>query len=443
MSTVSTIPTAHDDAHGHGDGNGHDPHLAHHFDSIEQQTASGKLGMWVFLATEILMFGGLFCAYSVYRHNHPDVFEYAHKYLDKSLGAINTVVLITSSLTMAWGVRLAQLGKQRGLIICLALTLLGGFGFMAIKSIEYKSKWEHHLGFAQANRYDLRNKPLEAAAAGQHQAIDQKAAANQQTTHAAKQVQAGGAAGSAAPANAGSETHAGGNAPGAPKAGDEAHRAAAAQSGAGPVNPEFFDPHSGTPDATAVRPIAQAPAGLAPQIVAEHHAAGHHDQAELDREFGRLSTLDKQRTSTFFQVYFMMTGLHGIHVVIGMALIFWILVKAVPPATRRSVNMIGLASIGLFFLYVGILILHRPSLVIGIVILLLAGAGLFLWALRPTPVPAGALAGGGTAVVMGAGATAAVGDFGPHYFQPVDIVGLYWHLVDLIWIFLFPLLYLI
>src|SRR5438105_192753 len=99
MSTVSTIPTAHD---AHGQGDGHNPHLAHHFDTPEQQIASGKLGMWVFLATEILMFGGLFCAYAVYRHNHPDVFEYAHKWLDKKLGAINTIVLISSSLTMAW-----------------------------------------------------------------------------------------------------------------------------------------------------------------------------------------------------------------------------------------------------------------------------------------------------------------------------------------------------
>jgi cytochrome c oxidase subunit 3 len=64
--------------------------------------------MWMFLGTELLMFGGLFCAYSVYRHNHPEVFEYAHQYLDKKLGAINTLILITSSLTMAWGVRAAQ-----------------------------------------------------------------------------------------------------------------------------------------------------------------------------------------------------------------------------------------------------------------------------------------------------------------------------------------------
>ena len=91
-----------ENAHGH-------PRLQHHFQDMRTQQHAVRLGMWLFLATEILLFGGLFCAYSVYRHNHPDVFEFAHQYLDKSLGAINTIVLITSSLTMAWGVRLAQL----------------------------------------------------------------------------------------------------------------------------------------------------------------------------------------------------------------------------------------------------------------------------------------------------------------------------------------------
>src|SRR3954466_11278779 len=102
MSTVPTNIPATEVVRGHHahDGHAHDPHLAHHFDTPEQQFASAKLGMWIFLGTEILMFGGLFCAYAVYRHNHPAVFEVAHKYLDKWLGAVNTMVLITSSLTM-------------------------------------------------------------------------------------------------------------------------------------------------------------------------------------------------------------------------------------------------------------------------------------------------------------------------------------------------------
>src|SRR6476620_11380385 len=129
---AATVIAAHNGHH-------HDPHLAHHFDTPEQQFASGKLGMWVFLATELLMFGGLFCAYSVYRHNHPEIFEFGHQYLDKKLGAINTIVLITSSLTMAWGVRAAQMGRNKVLAFCLILTLLGGAGFMCIKTIEYRA----------------------------------------------------------------------------------------------------------------------------------------------------------------------------------------------------------------------------------------------------------------------------------------------------------------
>src|SRR5579864_4025243 len=118
------VTTDHPPDSGHG-AHAHDPHLAHHFDTPEQQYASAKLGMWIFLGTEILMFGGLFCAYSVYRHNHSDVFAFAHQFLDKWLGAVNTLVLITSSLTMAWAVRSSQLGNQPSLRWLMALTILG------------------------------------------------------------------------------------------------------------------------------------------------------------------------------------------------------------------------------------------------------------------------------------------------------------------------------
>ena len=104
--------SAHDDQHGHADH--HAPFQAHHFDTMEQQFQAGKLGMWIFLVTEILLFGGLFCAYAAYRANHPQIFVYAaEEFLDKTLGAINTAVLIFSSFTMAWGVRCAQLNRQR------------------------------------------------------------------------------------------------------------------------------------------------------------------------------------------------------------------------------------------------------------------------------------------------------------------------------------------
>src|SRR5579864_9334281 len=141
MSTAATKD--HSDTQGHGHGGHHDPHLAHHFDTPEQQFTSAKLGMWVFLGTELLMFGGLFCAYSIYRHNHPLVFKFAAEaYLSTKWGTINTVILITSSLTMAWGVRAAQLNQKKLLISCLIMTLMGAAGFLVVKSIEYTNKWD-------------------------------------------------------------------------------------------------------------------------------------------------------------------------------------------------------------------------------------------------------------------------------------------------------------
>src|SRR5690606_16697663 len=112
-----------------------------------------------FLATEILMFGGLFCAYAVYRYNNPDVFRYSEHHLNTTLGAINTVVLLTSSLTMALAVRAAQLGQKTQLVVLLSLTLLGGFGFMGIKAKEYYDKYTHVLLPGTYNRYDRAANP--------------------------------------------------------------------------------------------------------------------------------------------------------------------------------------------------------------------------------------------------------------------------------------------
>jgi len=123
----------------------HHPAQAHHFESMQQQTETGKLGMWIFLATEILMFGGLFCAYAIYRGNHPEMFMYAHRFLDWKLGTLNTIILLTSSMTMAWAVRAAVLGQQKVLVLMLCLTLGGGVGFLIVKSIEYGSKFHSQL----------------------------------------------------------------------------------------------------------------------------------------------------------------------------------------------------------------------------------------------------------------------------------------------------------
>ncbi len=257
-------------------------HLAHHFDTPEQQFESGKLGMWIFLATEILLFGGLFCAYAVYRSNHPEIFLYAHRYLDKTLGGINTAVLICSSFTMAWAVRCAQRGRQRALVVLLGITIACAFGFLGIKFVEYEHKWKE--GLLWGKRF--------------HAKVDEGP------------VKRGGAPVGVVAA------------PPRPK-----------------VNPELQST------------ILRAPAGP-PGLARSGPAAPEAMKAPKNLQ-------------TFFSIYFLMTGLHAVHVIAGIIAISVMLVRA------------------------------------------------------------------------------SRGEFGPAYFTPVDLTGLYWHVVDLVWIYLFPLLYLI
>ncbi|GAB4132764.1 cytochrome c oxidase subunit 3 family protein [Thermopirellula anaerolimosa] len=269
----STALASHNASAESGEGHhAHPDYVAHHFDSAEQQFDAGKLGVWVFLLTEILFFSGLFCAYAVYRGNHPEVFVYAHHFLDKNLGALNTAVLIFSSLTMALAVRAAQLEQRRALIAFLVITLLCAFVFLGVKYVEYRQKWEH--GLLWAGRYH---------------------ATAHESSHASEPSGADHGEGVAAPS-------VGETAPGVP--------------------PEL--------------PPGEKVSEDAPRLV-----------------------------GVFFSIYFAMTGLHALHVIGGIGAIVWILVRAVR------------------------------------------------------------------------------GDFNRFYFGPVDYVGLYWHLVDLVWIFLFPLLYLI
>jgi cytochrome c oxidase subunit III len=133
------------DEHGHG-GN---PFIQHHYDDAQHQFDAGKLGIWLFLAQEVLFFSALFVAYVLYRYHHPEIYSYAHKYLDVKYGAINTAVLIFSSLTAAWAVRCAQLSQKRGLIICIALTIACACAFLGIKYIEYSHKVHEHILFGR------------------------------------------------------------------------------------------------------------------------------------------------------------------------------------------------------------------------------------------------------------------------------------------------------
>ncbi len=371
--------------------------------------ASAKLGMWVFLGTEILMFGGLFCAYAVYRHNHPDVFAFAHQFLNSWLGAVNTLVLITSSLTMAWAVRCSQLGQQTALRVLLAVTILGGYMFLGIKSIEYNVKWEHTLFIGQHNQFragytgpkyieqeeqEKRGVPI----------LDPKTAASKPLIEAAA-------------------------VPGGPGSGPVpvAKDAEPAKPGVICATPPAVvkladntslippDPNTGGPDQAKIRPEFTEVQGMAPK-----EGPKHADELELND----LNQPERERLYTFFGIYFFMTGLHGLHVVIGMSLIAWVLIRSAGPKNIPWVVPMIPASIGLFFVVVGLIIDVNWFMIAGLILAMLSVAWALIWA----PMRRNA---------------STDGEFGPTYYTPVDLVGLYWHLVDLIWIFLFPLLYLI
>jgi cytochrome c oxidase subunit III len=117
--------------------------VGHHFADQENEFTANKFGFWLFLATEILLFGGLFVAYAVFRSTYPKTFHEAHEHLDKTMGAINTVVLICSSFTMAMAVRASQTNQRRRLIVFLVITLLCAFTFLVIKFFEYSAKIHH------------------------------------------------------------------------------------------------------------------------------------------------------------------------------------------------------------------------------------------------------------------------------------------------------------
>jgi cytochrome c oxidase subunit 3 len=130
---------------GESSGPGHAFGLAHHFDDLDQQREASFLGMWVFLVTEIMFFGGLFTAYIVYRGQNSYAFALGSHELDIGLGAFNTAVLIGSSLTMALAVWAAQTGRRKLIVLFVLLTILLGGVFLGVKAVEYGAKFEHHL----------------------------------------------------------------------------------------------------------------------------------------------------------------------------------------------------------------------------------------------------------------------------------------------------------
>jgi cytochrome c oxidase subunit 3 len=132
----------------------HRPELLHHFADPQQQRDASSLGMWVFLATEVMFFGGLFCAYLIYRRWYFGDFGAASKSIDATLGATNTAVLICSSLTVVLAVWAAQTARRQLLLASLALTMILGFAFLGIKAVEYREKFEEHHVPGASFRFD-------------------------------------------------------------------------------------------------------------------------------------------------------------------------------------------------------------------------------------------------------------------------------------------------
>lgn len=402
-------PHDHDD-HGHGHGHG-SRFIQHHYDDAKHQFDSGKLGIWLFLAQEVLFFSALFVAYIVYRSFHPEIYSYASHYLDVKFGAINTAVLIGSSLTAAWAVRCAQLGQRRGLILNLSITLVCALAFLSIKYVEYSHKI--HEGILYGSKFDpcvssggtpLLTKHRECH--GTKSSVVWDVVANKasdgcletakidldankaglQTKCVVSELRGKGEKGKETYEPSGktfeicNATAAGVGHHGAPAAGEKANFPCYVLSMQPAVCPKgpgalvYFGDHAKHGDIRVkvecevpVAPPVSDPFAVAPPVevlgsplVDPVKQLTKHEQIEL-----YAAGPPPPNTNMFFSIYFAMTGLHGIHVLVGVGIFIWLLIRAVR------------------------------------------------------------------------------GDFTPDYFGPVDYAALYWHIVDLIWIFLFPLLYLI
>jgi cytochrome c oxidase subunit III len=307
LDTHSTVTSPHGtaadahDAHLH-----HHPRLQHHFDDMEQQKEASGFGMWVFLIQEIMFFGGLFIAYLVYRHRYFPAFGAASSALDIKLGTINTVVLIASSLTMALAVNAAQLGKRIRLMAFIVATMFLGTIFLGIKVVEYSQKYERREIPGANFCFEPPNGPACAGVSEE----------KEPTLGLVKRYLTSGIGRPPSPAH---------TAPGA-TAGTEP----------GPSHRE-------------AEVVPSAPEGGLP--------SANTGSSERQRSLSGAEI--------YFSLYFAMTGMHALHMIVGMGVMTWLLILA----------------------YKGV--------------------------------------------------------FSSTYFTTVENFGLYWHFVDIVWIYLFPLLYLI
>lgn len=293
--------------HGHY----HAPGLQHQFEDMKQQEESVSIGMWMFLVQEIMFFGGLFTAYLVMRSKYPMAFAAGSNHLDAFLGGLNTLVLIVSSLTMALTVYFAQKGNRNMQVILIILTMFFGAVFLGVKAIEYTDKYNHGL----------------VPVAGWNKKV--KEGATHQTASIALPFE---------------------------------QRAIAAEAEHGGAEHPYVNP----------RGVFQwTDASLAQKAFEEQQRdpTGNHLTTSEKNSYFSNGQVDpdkfRDRVQIFFWIYFVMTGLHALHMVVGLGLMSWLLFKA----WRNS--------------------------------------------------------------------------FSSDYFAPVEMSGLYWHFVDIVWIFLFPLLYLL
>jgi cytochrome c oxidase subunit III len=354
MTTDAATHSADHD-HGHHD---HPSWLAHHFDDAEQQFDAGKFGMWMFLVTEVLFFSGMFCAYVLYRNRNPEVFEYCSSFLNEKLGAINTGVLLFSSLTMAWAVRASQLKQHRLLVGMLGATLGCAAIFLGVKAVEYSHKWE--IGLLPGKLYVAQ---MADAPHGSNHYLEKLCLIPLimtigcliyyvysfvigSTFH--KRV--------AGPAFVGGLCFFGGVGLGAflESGGHEDHSSEVAHAGHDHEGGDHAD-HDHAKEVPAVTLVSVPAQQTHPDVYLSPEEA----------EIPNASVNNKGMAGLFFSIYYCMTGVHAVHIIGGMIVITWLIVKA------------------------------------------------------------------------------AREEFHSQYFGPVDNVGLYWHLVDFIWIYLFPLLYLI
>ena len=365
---IADTTDQHDHDHDHHD---HGEFIAHHFDGPEQQFDSGKLGIWLFLVTEVLFFSGLFVAYTLYRNHHPEIFELAHHHLDKVLGGINTVVLIFSSLTMALAVRSAQTGKNKNCELYLLITMVCATIFLGVKAVEYSHKWDlgifpkaafnytpghHETGFLGLSPYLIKLSAIPAlllvgfAVTSIIGKLTDKSSQARFFMGMAIMVSgyfAGVFGGVIYQGIADSHSHHA-SVSHEPLMLHAAMLDEAAQDGG--------DDHAKGEHAEGEHAEGKHAEG--------EHVEGEEDHSEGDHQEESGESMPKS-VGAFFSIYYCMTGLHAIHIVGGIIALAWLYYRSQQGHWRED------------------------------------------------------------------------------YFGPVDYVGLYWHLVDLIWIYLFPLLYLI